>query len=42
MDLDALFRKPLPREPKCGGSRSLCHDDHGERGNASVVRERQP
>jgi hypothetical protein len=40
VDLDTLFRKPLPREPKCGGSRLLRHDDRGERGNGSGVRER--
>jgi hypothetical protein len=40
MDLDALFRSPLPREPKCGGSRSLRHEDGGEHGNGSATRER--
>ncbi|WP_281911628.1 hypothetical protein [Massilia varians] len=40
MDLDALFRKPLPREPKCGGSRSFGHDSRGDGGNGNGVRER--
>lgn len=39
MDLDVQCRMPMPCVPETGRLRSLCHDDGGEPGQGSVVRD---